>query len=93
MKRRVDLLVSPKFLAAFFRVELVQDAETVFDPAARGVDPGGQIRVPVWADVPAGVDEVEGTMSIIAFPPHLVNKIGHDKAIVGTGVKPMAVRR
>lgn len=91
MKRQVDLLVSPKWLASFFQVEVAPDTVPTFDPIAPGEHAGGQVRVPVIVDVADGVEMVEGELRILEFPPAIADKIGYSKAVVGTGVRPLRI--
>ena len=54
MRRQVDLMVSPRWLANFFGVTIAPDrgAESRFDATAVGVDGNGQFRIPIVADLP-----------------------------------------
>src|SRR5437899_1052874 len=84
MRRQVDLMVSPRWLANFFGVTIAPDrgAESRFDATAVGVDGNGQFRIPIVADLPEGVTEVEGVYSYAQLVPVHPDKLAAVRRVI-----------
>lgn len=85
MSRRVDLLVSPKWIAEYFGARWVMDDAPKFERSTIGDSMGGQLRIAVLApdELPEGVREICGVLHHVEFVPVPVSRLEEVRELLG----------